>query len=412
MPAAYPLAAALIVTGCGDGGGDAGAGPQISAGAQKVRLLPAGEPGPDPFTASTARPSPGLPSPAAADGAGAKAQSARSVPGSTPGLYGGTRSVPSCDTERQAALLTEDDTKARAFAQAAGVTPAGLSVWVRGLTPVLLRADVRVTGHGYRDGAADPYQAVLQTGTAVLVDRYGSPRVRCAGGNPLRTAVDARGTAEHEGEAWPAFHPGRTLLVNPTARPLGALVIVNVLSGTWVERPIGTSGSQDVQPADPPPYKPGERDLTEAGAAPTPAPRESAPAEPSGPPAPPTGNEPAAPPDGSDAGEQGERQPENAAPDTPEPADCPTDPGEGLPVPAGCPTPPLPPGPPEPAEPQDLYGPPELYGPDGGDLGPADGGGDPAPGGGADAGGPDAGGPDAGGPDAGGAGDGPVFDME
>ncbi|MEU6486039.1 DUF6777 domain-containing protein [Streptomyces sp. NPDC046887] len=432
VPAAYTLAVALLVAGCGGGEGGGDAGPQMSAGAQKVRLLPAGDPGPDPFTASTARPAPGLPASAASPAAGARGQSARSVPGSTPGLYGGTRSVPSCDVERQASLLTEDATKARAFAQAAGVTPAGLAPWVRGLTPVLLRADARVTGHGYRDGAADPYQAVLQTGTAVMVDRYGTPRVRCAGGNPLRTAVDARGAAEHEGEAWPGFDPGRTLMITPTRRPVESLVIVNVLSSTWVERPMGTSGAQDAAPTSPPPYAPGERDLAEA-AVPEAEPSQDPGSGPATPPGrQPEGTGPAprpdqpegertvpgvpdggtAVPDGPGTGEP-ERpgrpdtaEPEGAAPETVEPEDCPTDPGEGIAVPPGCPTPPPPPEPPVMAEPEDLYGP--DAGPYAGGAGGADGAGEGGDGG---DGGPQGSGP-ASGPDGAGPEEEPVFDME
>ncbi|WP_324608777.1 DUF6777 domain-containing protein, partial [Streptomyces sp. NRRL WC-3719] len=143
--------------------------------------------------------------------------------GATPGLYGGTHSLPSCDVDQQARLLAADTAKSRAFAQAAGVTPSGLGAWLRGLTPVMLRADTRVTGHGYRDGKAVPYQAVLQTGTAVLVDAYGAPRVRCAAGAPLRTAAQAPPATAYRGEPWPGFRPDRVVLVSPTRRALESL---------------------------------------------------------------------------------------------------------------------------------------------------------------------------------------------
>ncbi|MGH3907098.1 MAG: DUF6777 domain-containing protein, partial [Pseudonocardiaceae bacterium] len=42
--------------------------------------------------------------------------------------------------------------------------------------------DTRVTNHGYRDGKATDRQAVLQAGTAVLVDEKGRPRVKCGCG--------------------------------------------------------------------------------------------------------------------------------------------------------------------------------------------------------------------------------------
>lgn len=46
-----------------------------------------------------------------------------------------------------------------------------------------------MTNHSLRNGVAAPFQAILQAGTAVLVDRYGTPVVRCFCGNPLKPAV-------------------------------------------------------------------------------------------------------------------------------------------------------------------------------------------------------------------------------
>ncbi|MGI5479520.1 DUF6777 domain-containing protein [Streptomyces lavendofoliae] len=190
-PAALLLAAGLLAAGCG-GTDDGGPGPVERAGtpvvdARGVRLQPAGARGPHPFTASTVRPVPGrtaAPPQRVAEGRGPVG-----VPGSTPGLYGGLPSAPSCDVARQAGLLTADGARAEAFARAAGIGPAGIASWLRDLTPVVLRADTRITAHGYRDGSATPYQSVLQAGTAVLVDQYGAPRVRCACGGPLRSPV-------------------------------------------------------------------------------------------------------------------------------------------------------------------------------------------------------------------------------
>ena len=50
---------------------------------------------------------------------------------------------------------------------------------------MLLRADTRVTTFSLTDGAVTAQQAVLQAGTAVLVDERGLPRLRCASGSPL-----------------------------------------------------------------------------------------------------------------------------------------------------------------------------------------------------------------------------------
>ncbi|MFB7025641.1 MULTISPECIES: DUF6777 domain-containing protein [unclassified Streptomyces] len=239
------LVSALLLAGCSSGGtGAGGAGLPVAAPAPDVLLQPAAAPGPDPFTASTVRNTlrPSAPPPAAGQ------RQAREVTGSTPGLYGGTRAVGSCDVERQASLLTGDAKKARAFADAAGVPEAGVTDWLRGLTPVALRVDARVTGHGYRGGRAAAHQAVLETGTAVLVDQYGAPRVRCAGGNPLRAPASDRGGV-YAGVPWDAFDPDHVVVVRPTGAVVTGLVIVNATDRTWIERRTGSDGEEDRKPA-------------------------------------------------------------------------------------------------------------------------------------------------------------------
>ncbi|MFG3497569.1 DUF6777 domain-containing protein [Streptomyces sp. NPDC047928] len=271
-------AAGLLLAGCAGGDGTGGAqGTPADSG--EVLLQPAAAPGPDPFTASTVvavprsstRPaspasptspvsptsSPAVPPPSASP------RGVRTVDGATPGLYGGTRLMADCDVERQARLLTGDTAKAGAFAQAAGINPADIRGWLRDLTPVVLRADTRVTGHGYRDGTATPFQAVLQSGSAVLVDRYGAPRVRCACGNPLRSPADIQGAAVYQGDRWDGFRAGRVVAVAPTQQVLGSLIIVNVADDTWIERKTGTRGEQDKRPDAPPPYDPGDRDVAD-----------------------------------------------------------------------------------------------------------------------------------------------------
>ncbi|WP_329378286.1 DUF6777 domain-containing protein [Streptomyces sp. NBC_01716] len=259
----------LITAGCAEDSvgkdGRAAKAAQAAA-ATKVTLLPLGTSGPDPFTESTAAPMPDAdpsPSPTAGPGeSGAPgrptsgSQASRSISGAIAGLYGGTKSVPSCDVDAQARHLTGDRAKVAAFARGAGVAPTSVPAFLRGLTPVVLRADVRVTSHGYRHGAATPHQAVLQSGTAVLVDDRGQPRVRCAGGNPLRPAVGPRADAGHEGKAWSGYRPDRVVVVSAGTRVLASLVIVNSVDNTWLERKTGTDGDQDKKPAVPPPYPP------------------------------------------------------------------------------------------------------------------------------------------------------------
>ncbi|CAL9598963.1 hypothetical protein SUDANB38_05420 [Streptomyces sp. enrichment culture] len=324
--------AGLLATGCG-GGDRPAARPSPSADAVPL-LQSAAEPGPHPFTASTvltadrsATRTPPPPSASAGPANRAAAQAGpRTVDGATPGLYGGTHSLPSCDVDQQARFLAADQAKARAFAQAAGVTPRGLGAWLRGLTPVMLRADTRVTGHGYRDGAALPYQAVLQAGTAVLVDSYGAPRVRCAAGNPLRNPADAPPPTAYRGEPWPGFRPERVVLITPTQRTLDSLLLVNVFNDTWLERKAGSRGDEDRKPAVPPAYEAARHvadapvpDAAHAGPAARPAGPGAAPGSPSPavPPPPPSAARPPA----------AEAEPPPAAPEQP-PAPEPAGPGE------------------------------------------------------------------------------------
>ncbi|MFJ7957045.1 DUF6777 domain-containing protein [Streptomyces sp. NPDC096319] len=260
LPAAG-LVSALLLTGCSTAWEGAGGEP-AAAPVQDVLLQPLGAHGPDPFTASTVRNT--APPAAPAGGQDEGTTRAREVTGSTPGLYGGTRAVGSCDVERQVALLAADRTKARAFAEAAGIPEANVADWLRGLTPVALRADTRVTDHGYREGRAAAYQAVLQTGTSVLVDQYGSPRVRCACGNPLRSpATDPGGV--HQGEPWDGFDPDRVIVVRPTASVVASLIIVNTTDSTWIERRTGSDGDEDQAPAVAPACDPDTCALTGSG---------------------------------------------------------------------------------------------------------------------------------------------------
>ncbi|WP_326812663.1 hypothetical protein OIE62_04255 [Streptomyces scopuliridis] len=261
----------LITAGCG---GDEGG--EDVASAEELLLQPAADPGPDPFTRSTVSPdslmSPAVrpPSPDARGGASGTVRTPRALPGSTPGLYGGT-SAASCEVERQTRLLTQDRTKARAFAEGAGVTQASVPDFLRGLTPVVLRPDIRVTSHGYREGAAAAFQSVLQAGTAVMVDNRGVPRVRCADGSPLSPPIAAKGSVRYRGAQWKGYQPERVVVINRSPEVITSLIIVDLAANTWVERQIGTEGRRDKPPQVPPRYGP-EADITDPEAVRPPGP--------------------------------------------------------------------------------------------------------------------------------------------
>ncbi|GAV39395.1 DUF6777 domain-containing protein [Streptomyces acidiscabies] len=231
----------LLTRSSGDSGDKSGSG--------EVFLQAAAKPGPDPFTESTAAHSsapPTTPAPSQAPEG-----TLRSVDGGSAGLYGGSRDVAACDVQKQIRTLGAAPAKNRAFATVAGVQPAEVPSYLRSLTPVQLRTDTRVTNHGFRDGAATSYQSVLQTGTAVLVDGYGVPRVRCACGNPLTRARAQSGAPRPTGDTWPAYRPANVVVVAPSVTVINIFVLYDHDDHGWIARHRGDSGHGD-RPTTPP----------------------------------------------------------------------------------------------------------------------------------------------------------------
>ena len=100
------------------------------------------------------------------------------------GLYGGTLEN-TCDPDRLIEFLEANPDKAQAWANTQGITVAEIPSYVSSLTPTILESDTTVTNHSFSNGVAVPIVAVLEAGTAVLVDDEGTPRARCYCGNPL-----------------------------------------------------------------------------------------------------------------------------------------------------------------------------------------------------------------------------------
>jgi len=168
--------------------------------------------------------------------------------GSTPGLYGGTRNLATCDSALLVSFLQANAGQARAFASTQGIAVGDIATYVAGLTSVILRADTAVTNHGYDNGVATPIQSVLQAGTAVLVDRFGVPRVRCFCGNPLGPPA-SNPQPTYTGPTWQGFDPSGVVTVAPAPAPLVTIVLVDVNTGQPFSRATGTSGKD----SDPPP---------------------------------------------------------------------------------------------------------------------------------------------------------------
>ncbi|MBW8797638.1 MAG: hypothetical protein JF597_29870 [Streptomyces sp.] len=234
-------ALALVLTRSGDSSGRRG----------EVFLQSANSSGQDPFTESTARKATAAPLSAAPAGSAAPVNEVRGVDGGAPGLYSGTKNSPSCDVEQQIKYLQAAPSRNRAFASQAGVQPSGVPAYLRSLTPVQLRADTRVTAHGYRDGGTTTYQSVLQAGTAVLVDGHGVPRLRCACGNPLAPPVAQR-TPRAVGTAWAGYRPANVVVVAPAAQIIKVFVVFDHEHDDWFGRHRGDHTGHDDRPARPP----------------------------------------------------------------------------------------------------------------------------------------------------------------
>ncbi|MFC7259979.1 DUF6777 domain-containing protein [Streptomyces lutosisoli] len=238
----------LVFTTNNNGGGSKNTG-------SEVFLQSASKAGPDPFTESTANNSSAAPETATASAASESAHVTRGVDGSAPGLYAGTRHVSSCNVEKQISSLQADPAKNKAFAAVHGIQPSAVPAYLRSLTPVQLRMDTRVTNHGYRNGAPTSYQAVLQAGTAVLVDSHGVPRVRCACGNPLLGPVAQRTTPKPTGDSWPSYRTQNVVVVAPSTTIINVFVIFDRDHDEWIARHRGDTGHRDRQtkpPAHPP----------------------------------------------------------------------------------------------------------------------------------------------------------------
>jgi hypothetical protein len=166
--------AAIGAAGCGSGGDDdAGSESAQAADTQTISFQEPEDPGPEPFT-----------EPADVEGT-------EEVDLPTSGPYGGTGSDKVCDRDRLIRYLKENPDRMREWARVLGVDPnfEAVSKYIAKLHPVTLTRDTQVTNHSFANGRAVPFQAILQAGTAVLVDDNGRPVARCRCGNPLKEPV-------------------------------------------------------------------------------------------------------------------------------------------------------------------------------------------------------------------------------
>ena len=180
---------------------------------EQVFLTPLDDPGADPFTdasmATPLDPTMTTPGPDPAGVPPADPNATRTVYGDTDGLFGGTRNESTCDGQGLIDYLQKQPAKAAAWASVPKISVDQIPSYIQGLTPVRLRADTRVLDHGYVNGQAYSRQAVLQALTAVMVDKYGMPRVRCMSGSPLLDIPEVEQMSQQQAQPGQQAQPAR-----------------------------------------------------------------------------------------------------------------------------------------------------------------------------------------------------------
>jgi len=173
-PARYTLwlliLSCFVFAACG-GGDDGGEAESSAEATQTITFQEPQDPGEDPFTPP------------------ADVEGGETVQVQQP--FGGSGSNRVCDRDKLIRFLRENPERMAEWARVLAITPTFSAVkkYIAKLHPVTLTRDTQVTNHAFTNGRAVPFQAILQAGTAVLVDKYGTPVVRCFCGNPLGPAV-------------------------------------------------------------------------------------------------------------------------------------------------------------------------------------------------------------------------------
>ncbi len=166
--------------------------------------------------------------------------------GTTPGTYGGVRSGDVCDVPALVGALTGNDVVGSAWSAVHSIETDELTRFIDGLTPVVLLRDTNVTDHGFDNGRIHPEQVVLQRGTAVLVDRTGTPRVRCISGSPLRRPQPLTDSVVVVGEPWHGFALEAVVDVRSAEIATSRFVLIDIRTGQPLLRESGASGYMSV----------------------------------------------------------------------------------------------------------------------------------------------------------------------
>jgi len=166
------------------------------------------------------------------------------VTGDHVGLYGGTLNQQVCDKNQLVSFLQANPAKAAAWAGVEGISPSQIPSYIATLTPAILRSDTAVTNHGYVNGHSDSIPAVLQAGTAVLVNNMGLPVTKCYCGNPL-TRATAYTSPSYTGTRWQGFSTTNVTIITASTTIITNFTLVNPTTQQGFNRPAGSDGTDD-----------------------------------------------------------------------------------------------------------------------------------------------------------------------
>jgi Domain of unknown function (DUF6777) len=232
------LAAAMLALWVAACGGSSSHSVSGVKGASEVQAQAINTSGTNPFTASVGKDHAGVtPPPGSASTTGGPA----TYVASTPGLYGGTRNISVCDAKQLVSFLEQNQSKAAAWAGVLGIQPSAISSYVDKLTPVLLRTDTRVTNHGYVDGHATTLQSVLEAGTAVMLNQYGQPTVKCYCGNPLTPPV-LYASPTYTGPLWTGFSTTNITIIQQSTTIINQYILYDPNTGQLYPQTPGVNG--------------------------------------------------------------------------------------------------------------------------------------------------------------------------
>src|SRR4051794_39221205 len=254
------LAAPTALTACG-GGSNAKTTAGVKAGTETTPE-PVSSPGSNRFTAPAGKDMSGVRPPPKATSTTGPA----TYRGSLPGLYGGTRDYASCDAGKLITFLESNPDKASAWADTLGIRVTKIRTYIHHLTPVLLRTDTRVTNHGYVNGRANPIQSVLQAGTAVFVNRYGEPVIKCYCGNPLTPPILYREPV-YIGPRWTDFSTTHITIIKQSITIIDTFTLYDPDTGTTFKRQAGPCCSDNATNQNLPPQ------MDPGGTTPSPSPQ-------------------------------------------------------------------------------------------------------------------------------------------